>query len=61
MKFIKLTTQNGDVYVVNVQHIIKLYAVMHNDTTFTRVVLTTGGGMIDTPETVTEVMARIAF
>jgi alpha-L-arabinofuranosidase len=61
MKFIELPLSNGEIYTVNAHHIIKMYPVAYMGNTFTRVILTTGGGMIDTPETLTEVMARIAF
>lgn len=59
MKFIELPLSNGEIYTVNAHHIIKMYPVAYMGNTFTRVILTTGGGMIDAYLTVSQVLSRI--
>ena len=58
MKFIEIPLSSGSI-TVNADHIIKLYPVTYNGETFTRVILTMSGGMIDSPLTVANIRHRI--
>lgn len=59
MKFIEIPLSLGSIETVNADHIIKLYPVTYNGETFTRVILTMSGGMIDSPLTVANILHRI--
>lgn len=57
--FIEIEDTRDTVYTVNVSHILKMYTVTYDGDTMTRIILTTGGGMIDSPLTVNEILNRI--
>ena len=57
--FIEIQDKGDTVYAVNPSHIVKMYPVTYDDNTFTRVILTSGGGMIDSPLTIETILKRI--
>ena len=59
MKFVDIPKANGDTETVNAHHIIKMCIVEYKGDIFTRVILTAGGYMIDTPLTVSQIINRI--
>ena len=57
--FIEIQDRCSMVYTVNASHILKMYYCSYQGDTWTRVILTTGGGMIDSPLTIDQILARI--
>lgn len=57
--FIEIQDRGDTVYTVNASHIIKMYDVTYNGDTWTRIILAMGGGMIDSPLTIAQILARI--
>lgn len=57
--FIEIQDNGGTVYTVNPSHIVKMYKVTYDAKTFTRVIFTAGGGMIDSPLTTENIIKRI--
>ena len=57
--FIEIQDRGNTVYTVNPSHIVKMYPVTYDGITFTRVILTAGGGMIDSPLTVETILKQI--
>ena len=57
--FIEIQDNRDTVYTVNPSHIVKMYHVTYDGNTLTRVILTVGGGMIDSPLTIETIIKRI--
>lgn len=58
-KFIEILDTHGSVFYVNTEHIIKFYTCSYDKVKVTRIILTNGGGMIDSCLTTQELWSLI--